>query len=65
MFFIIVTELLELQIPNILVRHALGIEVETNLVEFRCSFRIQFASFEENTLRADPIAQCRVFLVLL
>jgi hypothetical protein len=54
MFFIIITQFLELQIPNIL--EPLGIEIETNLVDRPFSFLIQFASFEECTLRADPNA---------
>jgi hypothetical protein len=63
MFFIICTQLLELKIPHILVRHALGIEIETNLVELRFSFRIHF--IEALTLIADPSAQLFVFLVLI
>jgi hypothetical protein len=46
MFFIIFTQFLELQIPHILVRPALGIEIETNLVEHLFSFLIQFAFSE-------------------
>jgi hypothetical protein len=57
MFSIIVTQPFELQIPNILVRHALGIEIEINLVELRFLFRIQFAIFEDSTLTVDPSAQ--------
>jgi hypothetical protein len=63
MFFKIFTQLLELKIPNILVRRALGIEIETNLVELRFSFLIHFVSFEACTLSADPFAQFFVFLV--
>jgi hypothetical protein len=66
MFFIICTQLLELKIPHILVRHhALGIESKTNLVELRFSLRINFVSFEDGSLPADPTAQFIVFLVLI
>jgi hypothetical protein len=65
MFFIIFTQLIKLQIPNILVRHALGIEIEPNFFELLSSFRIHFAVFEACTLKVDPFAQFRVFRVLL
>jgi hypothetical protein len=64
MFFIIVMQLLELQIP-ILVHLVLETELETNLVQLRFSFVIQFAIFEGYTLRLDPSAQFCVFLVLM
>jgi hypothetical protein len=58
MTFFECTKPLELKIPTILVRHApLGIEIETNLVELRFSFRIYFTSFEECSLSLDPSAQ--------
>jgi hypothetical protein len=60
MFFIIVTQLLELQVPVFLI----GFEIETNLVEFRCSFRLHSFFLEYETLLIDPVGQCRVFLVL-
>jgi hypothetical protein len=63
MFYKIATQLFELQIPFSLVRCALGIEIETNLVELRFSLRIHFVSFEDDTLLADPSAQLRIFLV--
>jgi hypothetical protein len=56
MFFIIVTQLLELQIPNMLVRHARGMEIEFNFVEPLFSFQVHFASFEDGTLFTDPSA---------
>jgi hypothetical protein len=66
MFFIVVLQPLELAIPLFLVSlvQEIGIEIESNFVEHAFSFRIQFASFEEYTLRADPSAQLWVFLVL-
>jgi hypothetical protein len=65
MFSITITQLLELQIPTVLVRHDLGMEIETNLVEFRSSFRLHSTFLEDGTLIADPVAQFQVFLVLL
>jgi hypothetical protein len=63
MFSIIITQLLELQIPCFLVRLVLGIELETNFVEPSFSFRIHSASFEACTLPTDPTIQLRDFLV--
>jgi hypothetical protein len=57
MFFIIVTQLLELQIPNVQVRHDLQLEIEFNFVEPLFSFRIHFVIFEDSTLIVDPLAQ--------
>jgi hypothetical protein len=67
MFFIIVTQLLELQIPVFLIGLALAlvIEIKTNFVEHPFSFRIHFAISGACTLIADPIAQCQVFLVYM
>jgi hypothetical protein len=59
MFYIIVKQLLEMQIP----RAAHAKELETNFVEPNFSFRIHFATFKDWTLIADPLAQFRVFLV--
>jgi hypothetical protein len=50
MFYIIITQLRELQIP-ILVP---GKDNETNLVELRLSFLIHYAIFEVFTLLVDP-----------
>jgi hypothetical protein len=62
MYFRIFTHLLEVNIPTIVVRHA--IEIETNLVELRFSLRIKLVSFEDSTLPLGPTAQFSVFLVL-
>jgi hypothetical protein len=56
-FFIIVMQLLELQIPMFRERLILDIELEINLVKLPFSLRIHSASFEDGTLRVDPIAQ--------
>jgi hypothetical protein len=57
MLSIKIIKLLVLQISNILDLPTLGIVIKTNLVNHPFSFRIQFASFEECTLRADPSTQ--------
>jgi hypothetical protein len=48
-----------------LVRLVLEIELETDFVEPRFSFRVQSVIFEEVTLTEDPIAQLRACLVHL
>jgi hypothetical protein len=60
MFSVIVTQLVELQIPQFLVRLVLGIEIKTNLVEPPFSFLIHSTILEACTLCNDPLAQCRV-----
>jgi hypothetical protein len=60
MFFTIVTQPLEVQIPIL----AMSRENETNLIELLFSFLIHFAIFEECTLIVDPHGPLRVFLVL-
>jgi hypothetical protein len=62
MFFIIVTQLLELQIP-ILVHLVLATELEANFVEHPFSFVIHYAIFEDSALRVNSSAQFRVFPV--
>jgi hypothetical protein len=57
MFYIIVTQLLELQIPVFLIVLVLGTEIETNFVEPPFSFRIHYAIFEVRTLPIDPSSQ--------
>jgi hypothetical protein len=57
MFSIIVLQLLELQIPNFLVRHARGIDIETNLIEHPLSFRIHCVIFGACTLIIDPLTK--------
>jgi hypothetical protein len=58
MFYIIITQLIELQIPLFL-----AVELETNFLKPTFSFLIHHAVFEECTLLVDPSAQFWVFLV--
>jgi hypothetical protein len=62
-FFTIVLQLIELQIPVSLVRIVLEFENETNFVQHPFSFRIHFAFSEGFTLRADPLAQCSLVVL--
>jgi hypothetical protein len=57
MFYIIVTQLLELQIPDFLIGLILGTEIETNFVEPPFSFRIHYVIFEVRALPIDPSSQ--------
>jgi hypothetical protein len=61
MFFIIIKQLLELQIPTLV----LGRENETHFIEPPFSFLIQYAIFEDLPLSVDPFTQCRVFMILI
>jgi hypothetical protein len=64
MFFIIVLQSCELQIPFPLVRFVGEIKLETNFVEHRFSFRIHYALSEACPLIVHPSTQLWGFLVL-
>jgi hypothetical protein len=65
MLYMIILQLLELQIPLFLVRLVLHRKFKTNLVELRFSFKVHSTFFEDGTLPPDPTAQLWVKAVTL